>query len=167
MIPWTKVACAVDLSEPCRVGMAADLARRLEAELTLVHVHPPLSPADTVDPASQRSRSLAAAEKALEAWRAEAETAVQAPVMSKVLFGDPAEELLRFAEEHGFALVIVGTHRRGVLGRVGLGSVAQRLIRESRCPVLVARDAGLLEKFGEKWQPHRSTAAARSAGPVS
>jgi len=142
MLGWKKLTCAVDLSEPSRVAMeyAVDLASRFAAELTLVHVHAPLYAGDTVVPSSKGSASLAAAERTLEQWRAEAEERVRAPVRSKILFGEAVAEVLRYDSENGCDLLIVGTHGRGGIPRLVLGSVAEHLIRQSHCPVLVARD---------------------------
>ena len=53
--------------------------------------------------------------------------------------GSPATEIVGLAaEEHG-ELVIMGTHGRGGMSRVFLGSVADRVIRTARCPVLTVR----------------------------
>jgi nucleotide-binding universal stress UspA family protein len=53
--------------------------------------------------------------------------------------GDPAAALMQAAVDYDAELIIVGTHGRGALGRMALGSVATRLVTEARCPVLVAR----------------------------
>jgi nucleotide-binding universal stress UspA family protein len=56
-----------------------------------------------------------------------------------VRVGDPATALQQAAVDYDAELIIVGTHGRGVLGRMALGSVATRLVEEARCPVLIAR----------------------------
>jgi len=53
--------------------------------------------------------------------------------------GDAAEEILRAAEEEETDLVVVGSHGLGAVGRLLLGSVAERVARRARCPVLLAR----------------------------
>lgn len=62
MFELKQVACAIDLSEPSRITMqyAADLAKLLRAELTLLHVHEPSGRAPPVP------------EKMLEQWTAHA-----------------------------------------------------------------------------------------------
>jgi nucleotide-binding universal stress UspA family protein len=56
----------------------------------------------------------------------------------KVLAGDPAEALLAFAERILPDLIVAGSHGRGFLTRLVLGSVSQRLVCGAHCSVLVA-----------------------------
>ena len=61
-----------------------------------------------------------------------------------LLHGDPAHELVAFAEETHVDLIAAGTHGRSALGRLVLGSVSTKLVRTAKCWVLVApphRDA--------------------------
>jgi len=53
--------------------------------------------------------------------------------------GVPAEEIVKAAEEWSADLVVIGSHGRGALGRVLLGSVAESVMRHAPCPVLVVR----------------------------
>ncbi|MFL5927035.1 MAG: universal stress protein [Gaiellaceae bacterium] len=53
--------------------------------------------------------------------------------------GDPARELLRTAEERNASAIVVGTHHHSALGRLFGTDVAERVEREARCEVLVAR----------------------------
>ena len=55
-----------------------------------------------------------------------------------LLHGDPAAELLAFAEQLRVDLIAAGTHGRSALGRLMLGSVSTKLIRTASCWVLVA-----------------------------
>jgi nucleotide-binding universal stress UspA family protein len=50
--------------------------------------------------------------------------------------GDPADEILRFAESHGVDLIVCGTHGRRGWDHAMMGSVAERIVRLARCPVL-------------------------------
>lgn len=143
MLEWRKICCGTDFSEPSRLAMlkAAELARRLEADLELVHVHTPARPVGDVvaTPADLGVVALADLEKTMAMWRNEAERLVGRAVLATVLPGDPAGEIARLAREHGFDLVVVGTHGRRGLKRLVLGSVAERLVREAPCAVLVLR----------------------------
>ena len=55
-----------------------------------------------------------------------------------LLHGDPAHELLAFAEERKIDMIAAGTHGRSALGRLMLGSVSTKLVRTASCWVLVA-----------------------------
>jgi nucleotide-binding universal stress UspA family protein len=142
---WKKICCAVDFSEPSWIAMehAADLASRLRAELTLVHVEPPPPPvASDVLVSSRGVAEVDArqAEETIEVWRADAETRAGLPVRAQVLLGDPPIEIARFASAGGFDLVVLGTHGRSGFSRLLLGSVAERVLRHAPVPVLVIRD---------------------------
>lgn len=51
--------------------------------------------------------------------------------------GTPVEEAVAAAAEWGADLLVVGTHGRGGLQRLVLGSVAEGVLRHAHCPVLV------------------------------
>jgi nucleotide-binding universal stress UspA family protein len=142
---WKKLCCAVDFGEPSRAAMeqAADLARFLGADLTIAHVVVPVPPAASdVLVASRGVAEMEAEEEeeALEAWRAEAEVRAGRPVRTRLLVGDPPREIARLVRESGCDLVVVGTHGRTGLRRAVMGSVAERIVREAPCAVLVAHD---------------------------
>lgn len=56
-----------------------------------------------------------------------------------VHIGMPTTEILRVAEEVSADLVIVGSHDRGAIGQLLLGSVSRVVVRDAHCPVLIAR----------------------------
>jgi nucleotide-binding universal stress UspA family protein len=165
MLEWKKICCAVDFAETSRVAMgtAADVAKRFEGELTVLHVLVSPPPGDTDILVSSRGLAAVEAEKAeelLDAWRADAEARAGRPVRSRVLWGDAAAEILRHAGEERCDLVVVGTHGRTGVARLVLGSVAERVARRSPCPVLVVHDHGVLEEedvADESRQPGRGT----------
>lgn len=57
------------------------------------------------------------------------------------LTGDAAEEIVAFADEVDAALIVLGTHGRTGLDRVFNGSIAETVLRKSRCPVMTIKDA--------------------------
>lgn len=57
-----------------------------------------------------------------------------------LLEGNPSDELIRYAEEEKMDVVIMGTLGRTGLDRLLLGSVAEKLVRHSKVPVMVVRD---------------------------
>jgi nucleotide-binding universal stress UspA family protein len=140
MPAWKRICCAVDFSDLSRLAMdhASELAGRYEAELTLVHVCDLTTMGSKTwsVPVSQMVRDLHAK---LETWRREAEFLVGRHVEAKVLTGEPAGEILRFAQERSFELIVMGTHGRSGFERFLLGSVAERVVRQADCPVLVTR----------------------------
>jgi len=61
-------------------------------------------------------------------------------VESIVLEGDPADELIRYAEENGMDIIVMGTLGRTGIERLLLGSVAGNVVRHSKVPVMVVRE---------------------------
>jgi nucleotide-binding universal stress UspA family protein len=60
----------------------------------------------------------------------------QKNIEAKVLVGDVAEEIIRHTEESGMDLIVMGTHGYKGLEKVMFGSVAEKVVRSSPCPVL-------------------------------
>jgi nucleotide-binding universal stress UspA family protein len=60
-----------------------------------------------------------------------------------VRFGDAAEEICRAAKEGRFNLIMMASHGRTGLGRMLLGSTAERVLRGAPVPVLLVRPNGL------------------------
>jgi nucleotide-binding universal stress UspA family protein len=56
--------------------------------------------------------------------------------------GAPVREVLGLAEEIGADLIVMGSHGRGAVGRLLLGSVSTAVLHGARCPVLVVRLKG-------------------------
>jgi nucleotide-binding universal stress UspA family protein len=147
MAGWKKLCCAIDLSEASHAALreATELAHRFGAELELLHVHlnPALSAPDgTAMPPSFLDVASGELQSTVGSWQEEAERAVGRPVHATVLPGAPADEIIRFVREHGQDLLVVGTHGRRGVERLLLGSVAERVVREAPCSVLVVRGRG-------------------------
>lgn len=53
--------------------------------------------------------------------------------------GDPATAILQVAQEQECDLIVMGTHGRTGLGRLLMGSVAEKVLREATCPVLTVK----------------------------
>ena len=58
-------------------------------------------------------------------------------VEEHVSAGEPARAIRKFVEENDIDLVVMGSHGRSGLSRVVLGSVAEKVLRRTRVPVLV------------------------------
>jgi len=56
-----------------------------------------------------------------------------------LLSGSPSQEIVRYAEAEDCDLIVMGTHGRGGIDRLLLGSVAERVVRSSTIPVLTVR----------------------------
>lgn len=73
----------------------------------------------------------------LEAVRRElTEDGADFEVLELVRGNDPTEDLVEVAGEVGAALIVIGLRRRSPIGKLVLGSNAQRILLEADCPVL-------------------------------
>jgi nucleotide-binding universal stress UspA family protein len=63
----------------------------------------------------------------------------EGPCEVEVVGGNPADAIVRVAEERGADLIVMGTHGRTGLQHVLLGSVAEKVVRLAPCPVLTVR----------------------------
>lgn len=57
-----------------------------------------------------------------------------------VEIGKPERKILDYAKKHDIQLIIIPSHAHKGLNRFALGSVAERVVRQASCPVLVLRD---------------------------
>ncbi|MFN8076890.1 MAG: universal stress protein [Kineosporiaceae bacterium] len=56
--------------------------------------------------------------------------------------GEPADDLISAAEEAGADLIVIGLRRRSPVGKLILGSNAQRILLDAPCPVLAVKAEG-------------------------
>jgi nucleotide-binding universal stress UspA family protein len=140
-VRFDRILCAIDFSDfsPRTVKDAVAVARASKGEITALFVFPlvPLPPPDVssakpveIDPGA---RSVVA--KDIEALL---EPARRAGVSWRIRMraGDPAIEILAQAREDRSDVIVMGTHGRSGLKRWVLGSVTDRVLRQSACPVL-------------------------------
>jgi nucleotide-binding universal stress UspA family protein len=60
-------------------------------------------------------------------------------IVTAVLDGHPAEELDTYAASHDVDLIVIGSHGRRGLDRLLIGSVADKVVRGAKVPVLIIR----------------------------
>ncbi len=118
--------------------VACVLARDYEAELILAHVVEPAF-VTTVDGVPHPIPSGLAA-GALDRLKAIQLPAPVAAVRHVVAVGMPVEEILRVAIAEKADLIVMGTHGRTGLARLGMGSVAEGVLRQAACPVVIVRN---------------------------
>jgi nucleotide-binding universal stress UspA family protein len=150
MLTLNRILCATDFSEVSAKAerYAIALARRYEARLSLLYVDPPMPllgtygeiPVDIRIFEEQRRQ----AQLEMQAARARAE-ADGLTVDTEVRGGTPAREILKVARE-GVDLIVIGTHGRGGVEHLLLGSVAEKVLRKAQCPVMVVPAAADVDR---------------------
>jgi universal stress protein A len=128
-LKWRKVFCPIDFSDESRAALrvAADLARRFEAELTLFH-------ADLFDSAFKGAATAPAGQ--LAEWKAQAESMGAKRVETVHVLESPDTSIVEKASSSGADLIVIGTHGRTGRRHALLGSTAEAVVRKSRIPVL-------------------------------
>lgn len=135
---FKRILCPVDFDSNSldALRVACDLAMREQASIQVLYVMQPHDP--TVSSAAsigQRSEE--------HAWRELRQIAdkelgvVDHEIMLRS--GDPAKEIMKAAEEVEAELVVMATHGHTGFRHVVLGSVTEKVVRESSCPVLTIR----------------------------
>jgi len=81
-------------------------------------------------------------------------------VVRATAWGDPSDEILRYAREHDVNLIVCGTHGRRGWDRVVMGSVAERVVRLAPCPVLTVPPARGVRELSDDVRRVQRTAAA-------
>jgi nucleotide-binding universal stress UspA family protein len=148
MVQIRKIVCPVDFS-PCAdhaVDYAQDLAKQFDAELSLVHAYEdpaayvtPVPMSGYVGPGAELLLELRKQlELRLEQCRANVEQK-GVRVRAELLEGAPYRVVLDWAKDYGADLIVIGTHGHTGLTHALLGSVTERVVRMSECPVLTIR----------------------------
>ena len=146
MTTMRRILHASDFSAASRPAFAkaVEMARANRAELMLVHVLSPVIPlmgTEYVSPRVIEDLMRAArnqAERGLTTLEARAKKAgVRATTL--LVEGTPFTEIVRVAKAKRADLIVVGTHSRSGLGKLFVGSVAERVVGTAPCPVLTVR----------------------------
>jgi len=141
MLRLQKILHPTDFSDPAREAfrLACALARHYHAEIVILHVAapPPVVAYGEVVPTVshppgyhdwlwQELRKIQPDDPALT-------------VSYQLLEGDAAKEIVKFAQQMGADLIVMGTHGRTGLMHLLMGSVAEEVVRHATCPVLTVR----------------------------
>jgi nucleotide-binding universal stress UspA family protein len=122
------------------VDIALDLAASLKADVSIVHVMTP--PVTYGTPSGlPNSELMALARQEGSKLLAELRQNPALPALAHAFLeaGDPTTEIVRTAKEWPADVIVVGSHGREGVARMMLGSVAESVIHQAPCPVLVVR----------------------------
>jgi len=140
---YKKILIATDGSEYTKnaVDYGIDLAKNTDAKLLTIYV---------VDTAAFASIPMDAAwESMYELLRQEGDVAMKyvaekageegMEVEANIIEGHPADEIIKYSEKNSISVIVLGTLGKSGLDRFLLGSVAEKVVRNSKIPVLVVR----------------------------
>ena len=146
---WKTILVPHDFSSSANhaTALARDEAKLHGARLVLLHVVdlPPsfgaeavVFPPDTGAPISLKAYALAGAQAHVDDLVARLQKD-GATISALVRVGAPVEEILRVADEEQADLIVMGTHGRTGVRHLIAGSVAERVVRAAKVPVLTVR----------------------------
>jgi len=142
MLPLKKILFPTDFSEPSYEALKAanELALHFSSQLLVLHViHPfPIVPAEPA-PTFNVSQVLQEMEtSATQALQTLVEEKVKGSIKTSTftIHGNPADEIVQLADEERVDVIVIATHGLTGWRRLVFGSVAERVVRQARCPVL-------------------------------
>jgi nucleotide-binding universal stress UspA family protein len=147
MIALKHILAPTDFSDPSQVAMkyARALAENFAATLHVLHVFDDshllwvASEGFPIDESGNlREEAERAARDRLQRVVAEAQSEKH-PTRAILRVGAPFVEIIRYAREENIDLIVMGTHGRGPIAHLLMGSVAERVVRKAPCPVLTVR----------------------------
>ncbi len=147
MIAIRRILVPTDFSDPAAAALiyARALAEQFGSHLHIFHVvpepyvYPWGTEISTMPLADILNQSDQLARTRLTELVSPDETPPGGLTTSAVI-GAPVERILDYITEAGIDLVVIGTHGRGAMGHLLLGSVAERVVRRSTVPVLTVKE---------------------------
>ena len=114
------------------LARAVDEARLRDAKLVVVSSHRGGSDFDS-SASTQADRDMDVVRRSLD------DAGIQYDVRQLVRGFEPAEDLISIAEANDAELIVIGLRRRSPVGKLILGSNAQRVLLDAHCPVLAVK----------------------------
>ena len=160
---------ATDFSEVSQHALlhALAMAKRYDAKLTVVHVAPPEEQVPIpMEPVSLELDWQAKRAAENMAQLEEFEPLHMYPHDTVLRQGNAWAQMADLVKEKGIDLVVLGSHGRGVLGTLLLGSVAEQVLRHANCPVLTVGPDVLLTLVDRQQLTHVLFATDFSQGSM-
>jgi universal stress protein A len=146
-LAFKTIVVATDFSGASKLALeyARMLADRFDAGLRVVHV------VQTPMPMGSEMyvpEVMTVAERAVQEAQEQLATTLDRldgdNVIGQVLMGLAPRKIVEYAADHDADLIVMGTHGRGALEHLLMGSVAERVVRTAPCPVFTVRDTEAL-----------------------
>ena len=147
MINLKRILIATDFSSPAKIAMkyGVTLAKTFDAEVILCHVVEAAHIISQLSPTResyfppnlpelQAHEAKGLCQELLEEFGIDQTGRYLLPQ------GRPFFEIIQTARKEDVDLIVMGTHGRGAVAHMLLGSVAEKVVRKSPCPVLTVRE---------------------------
>ena len=160
-LAFKTILVATDFSDASNLALeyARVLAARFGAGLRILHVVQTPIPLGSEmyvpEVMTVAERAVQEAQEHLSATLA----GIDGPeVIGQVLVGLAPRKIVEYASDHDVDLIVMGTHGRGAIAHLLMGSVAERVVRTAPCPVFTVRDTEAL-----RWAFSESGVSAAAA----
>lgn len=146
---FKKVLYPIDFSEYTEeiTSYAVSIAKKYDSELHLLHVIPNLNYFTPYESFLTPENLVAIErniEKEIEKDFDKVVKKIDIPAKRIIRTGVTFVEIIDYIKEEGIDLVVMGTHGRSGIEHILIGSVAEKVVRKSPCPVLTVRPKGRL-----------------------
>lgn len=141
-----RILVPIDFSDSSALSLAyaGELASTYNARLDLLHVvqEAVLPTAYGIEPVSISANEIVSRSRDSLADLASRIPNLPAAVAYHVFVGNPARDIITFAQESKADLIVIATHGLTGLKRMLLGSVTEKVVRTSPCPVFTVKSFG-------------------------
>jgi nucleotide-binding universal stress UspA family protein len=185
---FKRLLVPLDGSELAELALpyARELAIHFGSEVILANVRAPAENPEEPDNRVYLSKMVATVEQNIK--RTPELPAGEKVKVTSAIIGAPgllthaAEEIVAYTEKENISLIVMATHGRTGIGRWTLGSTANKVVRASKCPILLVRArTGIPEsihlgkillpldgsKHGEAALPYAETLASKIKSQIS
>ena len=157
MMTIKNILVATDFSDTSAAALtyARELAHAFNGTLHVLHVTGNVVAEAigiegyTVDWVALQQEVDDAARKELDRIVTEDDRRALAAKSIVVTSNSPAQAIVSYANDADVDLIVVGTHGRGAMAHLFMGSVAERVVRTAPCPVLTVRPAAHAQASSE------------------
>jgi len=147
MVELKQILYPSDFSEHSLAALpyALELCRRFDAQLHVLHVvddayqYWMASGEGTVPVVVSEEELLGSARQQMTKFIDQHLAAEKQQIVTKLAVGKPFVEIIRYARNQSIDMIVIASHGHGALTSMLMGSVAEKVVRKSFCPVLTIR----------------------------
>ena len=145
MTEFGKILFPTDFSESAENASryALSLAKKYASKVYVIHVIEPFTYTTEfgLDFSAQLKEMEASARRLLDDIAASIKK-TNLDVESALITGEPFVEIIKYARKEQVDLIVMATHGRSGIEHMLMGSVAEKVVRKSPCPVLTIKKSG-------------------------
>jgi len=149
---YEKILVPLDGSELAEVSLcyAEELAGRLGSEVTLINVYEPAQAPYHRMHEFYMQKMVETTKCGAGRWCTAELDKEKIKIGTVILVGQPAEQIMDYADKEDIGLIVMATQGRSGIGRWALGSVADKVVRATNRPVALIRAKGARSDVREK-----------------